>query len=732
MEYASLSRTLPLTTGSVLALIVMLLPFLSFLLLFTFGRGRETWAWLSTGIHLGAALASAIIFTLVWDGEPIHTRTVWFQLSTEGFRYSFTLGLLIDKVAALMMLVVSLVSALVHLYSIEYMRGEQYYTRYFAFLGLFTFAMFGVVLMDNLLLIFVFWELVGVSSYALISFWNQRPAALQAGSKAFIMNRIGDAGFLVGLMILWSQFGTLDLQVLEHLMRQSVLTQEGYWLSNFRIGGQIFENSAPAHWLTIAGLGLFCGSVGKSAQFPLQTWLPDAMQGPTPASALIHAATMVAAGVYLLARVFVLLDGDALTVIAFTGAITAFMGAVAALTQYDIKSVLAFSTISQLGYMIMGIGVGAYDAAIFHLVTHAAFKACLFLAAGSVIHALHQMDHHARQDARQETHEHAFDAQDMRTMGGLRKKLPYTFTAYLIAALALAGVPLFSGFLSKDAILAGTLAWTDALASPQLGFYHLVPTLAFITTLLTALYMGRQLLLVFWGEFRGAKVYKGLQEATQHLKESPILMLIPLVILSALCIGFVYSSHPLDGGMSWITQQLITPTLAVPGDFNYLEQIIVLKHNWHTEASALALGLVVCGLGLAFVFYRPQGKFARQYATFDKQTKGIRSISFRNWYLDSLYRFFIITPIIRLSGWVHHFDQKVINGFVDFLGVFQVVLAHLVAWFDRFVVDGVVKLMTKLALLIGWLARPAQQGKIQTYFIVTLLVFIAFLYWIVL
>lgn len=724
LDYASLSKTLALNTGSLLSLLVMMLPFLSFLLLITFGRGRETWAWLSTGIHLAAAVASALVFTSVWNGETIHARTVWFQLTSDGFRYSFTIGLLIDKVASLMMLVVTIVSALVNLYSIEYMRGDKHYTRYFAYLGLFTFAMLGVVLMDNLLLIFVFWELVGVSSYALISFWNERPAALQAGSKAFIMNRIGDAGFLVGIMILWSQFGTLDLQVLERLMQQSVLTKDGYWLSYFRIGEQIFENSAPAHWLTLAGIGLFCGSVGKSAQFPLQTWLPDAMQGPTPASALIHAATMVAAGVYLLARVFVLLDGDALTIIAFTGAITAFMGAIAALTQHDIKRVLAFSTVSQLGYMIMGIGVGAYDAALFHLVTHAAFKACLFLAAGSVIHALHQLEHQA-----EGVH---FDAQDMRMMGGLRKKIPYTFAAYLIASLSLAGVPLFSGFLSKDAILASTLAWTDTIAPPQLSFYYLVPALAFLTTFLTALYMGRQLLLVFWGEFRAVKKYARLQAVQNQLKESPVLMIIPLMILSALSIGFVYSLNPFEGSTSWITTQLITPILAVPGDFRYLEEIIILKDNWHLFTTILALCLVGSGIAIAFLLYRPKGKFARNYVAFDKQNSGFRSISFQNWYLDHLYRFLVITPIIHISAFIHRFDQKVINGLVDFLGVFQVVFAHLVAWFDHYIVDGIVSLMAKLSSFVGWLARPAQQGKIQTYFIITLLVFIAFLYWLVL
>lgn len=722
MDYASLSRTLPLTLGSSLSLIVMLLPFLSFLLLMLLGRGRETWAWLGTGIHLAAAIAAAIVFSMVWGGETIQARTVWFQISTESFRYSFTLGLLINKIASLMMLVVMVVSTLVHLYSIEYMHGERYYTRYFAFLGLFTFAMLGVVLMDNLLMIFVFWELVGVSSYALISFWNERPLALQAGSKAFIMNRIGDAGFLIGLMILWSQFGTLDLLTLERLMQQSVLSEEGYWLSAFRVNGQVFENAAPAYWLTIAGLGLFCGSVGKSAQFPLQTWLPDAMQGPTPASALIHAATMVAAGVYLLARVFVLLNVEVLTVIAFTGAITAFMAAVAALTQHDIKRVLAYSTISQLGYMVMGMGVGAYDAALFHLVTHASFKACLFLAAGSVIHALHDMAH-------REPH---FDTQDMRNMGGLRKKLPYTFAAYLVAALSLAGIPLFSGFLSKDAILAGTLAWLEAISETPESIYLAVPILAFLTTMLTALYMGRQVLLVFWGDFRGTKVHASLAGEYQKLKESPLLMVLPLAILAALSVSFAYSLNPLAGDRSWLTSQLRIPVLATPGDTRFYSQLPLLKQQWHTIASWLALGLAFTGILTAYLIYRPKGSFARNYVHFNKQSRGIRSISFQNWYLDQFYRATIITPFIKLSALVHRFDKQVIDALVDLVGVVQVIVAHLIAWLDRYVVDGLVSLMTWLAGIIGWVARPVQQGKIQTYFILSLLLFIALLYWMLL
>ena len=705
---------------------MLMLPLLSFLLLIFVSRKRETMAWLATGIHLATAIAAAMVFSIVWDNNEVHARTLWFQISTDRFRYPFTLGFLIDRLAALLTIVVTVVSTLVHLYSIAYMRGEKHYNRYFAYLGLFTFAMLGIVLMDNLLMIFVFWELVGVSSYALISFWNERPAALQAGSKAFIINRIGDAGFLIGIMVLWSQFGTLDLQVLESLMRQSVLTEGGEWLSAFRVNGQVFENAAPAYWLTISGLGLFCGTIGKSAQFPLQTWLPDAMQGPTPASALIHAATMVAAGVYLLARVFVLLSGDALTIIAFIGSLTAFMGAVAALTQHDIKRVLAFSTISQLGYMVMGVGVGAYDAAVFHLVTHAAFKACLFLAAGSVIHSLHGV----------EKEEPGFDPQDMRTMGGLRKQLPYTFAAYLVASLSLGGIPLFSGFLSKDAILAGTLGWLDAIGQIPLGgvslsLYLVIPTLAFVTTMLTALYMGRQVLLVFWGEFRGSQRFPQLNNTLQNLKEPSLLMVLPLGILAVLSLGFVFSLNPVKGEASWLVSGLDIPSLAAPGDFDQYRQVSALKAKWHTVATWLALGFALVGLLSAFLIYRPQGFFAKKYAHSVREYRGFRGISFHNWYLDSFHQYLIVKPVIGLSVVVHRFDQKGLDAFVKVVGVSQVVLAHLIAWFDRYVIDGCLRLLTALVSFVGWLARPVQQGRVQAYFIVSLLLFLVLFYWLV-
>ncbi len=355
IDYASLYNTLPLNLGTAFALIMLLMPFLSFVLLMLLRRRRGgTLVWLATGIHLATAIIAGFILSLVMEGVTFHTRTIWFTIADSQIAYPFTIGLWIDTETALMLLVVTIISFLVHLYSIEYMKGDKGYTRYFALLGLFTFAMLGVVLMDNLLTIFVFWELVGVASYALIGFWNERKAALDAGKKAFVTNRIGDAGFLVGLMILWSQFGTLDLQVLESLMQQSVLTSNGTWLTYFRAGGSVFENVAPAYWLSLAGIGLFFGTIGKSAQFPLQTWLPDAMEGPTPASALIHAATMVAAGVYLLAQVFVLLTGDALTVIAIIGAVTAFMAAIAALSQHDINQ----ESVGILHYFATGLHGG--------------------------------------------------------------------------------------------------------------------------------------------------------------------------------------------------------------------------------------------------------------------------------------------------------------------------------------------------------------------------------------
>ena len=405
-----------------LTLLVFLLCLLSALLSGVVLKG--VWAGrISTAIVGIATVISCFLFMRIWPDRVENYGFTWIDLP--GLDLAFSLSFWLNNIAVLLLCIVTFVSFLVHLYSLEYMKGEKGFARYYSFLGLFTLSMVGIVLADSLLTIFIFWELVGFSSYLLIGFWYNKESAAKASLKAFLVNRIGDAGFLIALMIIWSKAGTFNLIELK----------------------TILSISQPDVWWTIAGFGVLSGVIGKSAQFPLQIWLPDAMEGPTPVSALIHAATMVAAGIYLLARIYVLFDPVVLDVIAVIGALTAFMGAVAALTQTDIKRVLAFSTISQLGYMVLGMGVGAYGAALFHLTTHAFFKACLFLSAGAIIHALHE----AQKDGNH------FDAQDMRFMGGLRKKMPITFAAFSISALALAGVPFFSGFLSKDAILNGSI-----------------------------------------------------------------------------------------------------------------------------------------------------------------------------------------------------------------------------------------------------------------------------------
>ncbi len=689
-------------------------------------RRSETLAWLATGVHLGVLVAAVLIFKMVMAGEAFHSRTLWFTIAAGPMSYPVTVGILIDREAALMMLVVMVVAFLVHLYSIEYMKHERHYLRYFAFLSLFTFAMLGVVLADNLLLLFIFWELVGVASYALIGFWNERQAAIFAANKAFIMNRIGDAGLLVALMILWSQFGTLDLEVLESLMQQSVLTQ-GNWLSYFRVNGLVFENAAPAYWLTLAGLGLFCGTIGKSAQFPLQTWLPDAMQGPTPASALIHAATMVAAGVYLLARVFVLLPVEVLTIIAITGAATAFMAAVTALFQHDIKRVLAYSTISQLGYMVMAIGVGAYDAALFHLVTHACFKACLFLSAGSVIHAMHSIEH-----GLDEVQKRTFDPQDMRLMGGLRNKIPFTFAVYLVASLSLAGLPLFSGFLSKDAILAGSLAWADAASHDTFTYHHFVVILAFATALLTACYMGRQVLLVFFGDFRAVKVFTQAGKAFEQIGEAPWLMRLPVLLLALLSVGVVYSLNPLDGESSWVIRNIRIPLLAAPGNPDYYLDLDSQRHHWHPIASYSAAGMALLGIGLAYLLFRPASRGTQTYHTVGAYRNIFARFSFHHGYLDQVYAFLVVKPVKALAQAVAWVDRKVIDAGVNLLGMVSVILAHMVAFADRWVVDGLVRLLGRVAGWTGQIIRATQTGKVQTYVIITLMAVAAMLFWMIL
>src|SRR4030042_1493894 len=393
-----------------LSLFTLFLPLLGFIVVLLFGKRFHKLYILEVGILvLSLFISMVLLFGKItyFLNSDILFKFNWFDAGSLPLigAVKVELGIKIDNITAIMVLVVNIVSSLVHIYSVAYMNVDKRYTRYFAYLGLFTFSMMGIVLTHNLLMMYIFWELVGLSSYLLIGFWYEKKSASDAGKKAFLVNRVGDIGMFAGILMLFITYKTFSFQE----------------IFNAVTAGEFTFNSE--FWLTVTGLLLFCGAIGKSAQFPLHVWLPDAMEGATPVSALIHAATMVAAGVYLTARIFVLLTPEAQLFVAVIGCITLTLAALIAIVQTDIKRVLAYSTISQLGYMMLGMGVGAWIAALFHLLTHAFFKALMFLGSGSVIHAMH--------------HE-----QDITKMGGLRKKLPYTYYTFIIASLALSGIPL--------------------------------------------------------------------------------------------------------------------------------------------------------------------------------------------------------------------------------------------------------------------------------------------------
>ena len=465
------------------AWLIFLLPLISAV---TIGIGAFRSKPISAGISIAAVVGSFILtFVMVAngsefpDGQGPSPKVSWLRLDV----LSVDIGLKIDGLSKLMLCVVTGVGSLIHIFSLGYMKEDRDFSRYFAFLSLFIFSMLGIVLADNFVMMFIFWELVGVSSYLLIGFWFDKPSAADAAKKAFMTNRVGDFGFLLGILMVWAAFGSVSFDVLE-------------------------KEKATA-LCGLAGFLIFCGAIGKSAQAPLHVWLPDAMEGPTPVSALIHAATMVAAGVYMLCRVFFLIEGTwAMEAIAWIGGITSLMAALMAVQQDDIKRILAYSTLSQLGYMVMVVGLGGEtnsdyykitnvagtDAAMFHLTTHAFFKAMLFLGAGSVIYACH--------------HE-----QDIWKMGGLRRRMPRTYWTFLIGTLALCGVPLFSGFFSKEAIL--TVAYKESMP---------LFLIAVAVAVLTTFYMTRLFLVAFCGEPRS--------KHAEHAKESPVVMTVPLLILA--------------------------------------------------------------------------------------------------------------------------------------------------------------------------------------------------------
>jgi NADH-quinone oxidoreductase subunit L len=461
----------------ILPWLILFLPLLAAvgITLFTL-HYRTVSALLSIGaIVTGFMLTLVFIHANGWQPAPGESITDWLTIGSLHVDF----GLKLDALSMMMLLIVTGVGGAIHIYSFGYMHADRSFSRFFAFMSLFTFSMLGIVLANNFIELFIFWELVGVSSYLLIGFWFEKPSAGDAAKKAFIVNRLGDFGFLLGILMVWGLLGSLNFTALQNNLTANP--------------------AALGTMASIAALLVFCGAVGKSAQFPLHVWLPDAMEGPTPVSALIHAATMVAAGVYMLCRILFLLNADALHVIAWIGGFTALLAALIAVQQNDIKRILAYSTLSQLGYMVMSVGLAGPTPAMFHLTTHAFFKALLFLGAGSVIHAMH-------------------DEQDIWKMGSLQKKMPVTFWTFLIGTLALSGVPPFSGFYSKDSILGQALDQKN----------YLLFLLGAVVAGLTAFYMFRLFYVAFLGKPR--------TEAAEHVHESPAVMAWPLRVLAVFAV----------------------------------------------------------------------------------------------------------------------------------------------------------------------------------------------------
>ncbi len=682
-----------------LSIAILFLPLLGFIVVILFGKRFEKLYMFEVGVITLTFLLSALLLVVKltsYIDDKIQYAFTWIDFGNVPLIGSMQidLGINIDNVTAIMLVVVNLISMLVHIFSIAYMKGDKRYNRYFAYLGIFTFSMLGIVITHNLLMMYIFWELVGLSSYLLIGFWYEKKSASDAAKKAFIVNRIGDIGFFLGILILFTHYKTFTFDTI---------------FAQIAAGNLPFDSTG---WLTAAGILIFMGAVGKSAQFPLHVWLPDAMEGPTPVSALIHAATMVAAGVYLVARIFVMLTADAMLVIAVVGGFTSFIAATIALTQNDIKKVLAYSTVSQLGYMVMSLGVGAYAFAFFHLVTHAFFKACLFLGSGSVIHAMH--------------HE-----QDISEMGGLRKKLPITYYTFLISTLAISGVPLTSGFLSKDGILAGTWAFGS------LTGHWLIPIFGFVVALMTAFYMFRLVILTFHGSPRNREKY-------DHTHESPFVMVMPLVVLSVLSIFIWYSPLPHDSEAGWFLSDWVrTPATVVPAEasFDFMISDNAANANHHITHSAkytdamhrihypaMILSEIMAGLGILLAFAMYQWRKIDPDKIADK-FRGLYRFSLYKWYIDELYDEVFIKPTLTLSSANAWFDNKIIDGVVNGSAKITVFLSAISGWIDKYIVDGFVNFTALLSGFIGIIFRKLQTGKVQTYivlvvFSVLILIFI--------
>jgi NADH-quinone oxidoreductase subunit L len=633
------------------------------------------WASFALSAFFFAALSS-----LPEGGRALQDR-VYTWISAGGFTASVSFT--IDPLSAVMILIVTGVGGLIHLYSIGYMAHERSVWRYFSYLNLFTFSMLVLVLADNLLLMFVGWEGVGLCSYLLIGFWYEDRQKAAAGMKAFIVNRIGDFAFLTGMMfLLWGMPGRLEA-------KDAIGYTGGPLSLDFsRIaeaaGSMAGREIAGAGLVTIICLAFFGGAAGKSAQFPLYVWLPDAMAGPTPVSALIHAATMVTAGVYMIARLNFLfaLSPAALTVVSGVGAATALFAATIGLVQKDIKKVLAYSTVSQLGFMFIGVGVAAFSAGIFHLMTHAFFKACLFLGAGSVIHAMG-------------------GEQDIFKMGGLRSKLPKTFWTFLLATLAIAGLPGFSGFFSKDLILWKAFE-TENTVIPW--WPYAIWGAGVLAALGTSFYMFRLVYLVFSGKGRGPA------EVMDHVHESPRTMTLPLVVLAILATVGGLVGLPELTGLPDLIRDWLAPVVGAG------EASVQPRHVWHGMEPILSLfmiGIALGGLLFARAIYKG-GNLDKARAMAGRHPL-LHRIVLDKYYVDEIYGVFVVEPFMYLSRVLNWLDARVVDGAVNLAGAVTKVFAAIDGAIDRYIVDGSVNLVAWLVVATGRKAKMIQTGRLQDY-----------------
>ena len=626
--------------------LIILFPFIGFLFNGFFGRKlpEKLVGTIGSSMIFASFIVSLMAFIEAYSNNFKAVEYVFFNwISAGDFNVDFAFR--IDAISLLMAMMVSFVAFLIHLYSIGYMHKDKGFGRYFAYLNLFCFMMLILVMANNFLLMFVGWEGVGLCSYLLIGFWYEDKEKAYAGMKAFIVNRIGDFGFILAMLLIFINFGTLHFASISKIFSAQAVTLQGTFI------------------ISAISLLLFLGATGKSAQLPLYVWLPDAMAGPTPVSALIHAATMVTAGVYMIARTsfIYVLSPFAMMIVAVVGVFTAIFAATIAINQRDIKKVLAYSTVSQLGYMFTAVGVGAFSAGMFHLLTHAFFKSLLFLGAGSVIHAMN-------------------DEQDMFFMGGLKSKMPITFYTMLIATCAISGIPLFSGFFSKDEIL-----W-QAFGSPIGSFW--IWLVATIAAGITSFYMFRLIFLTFLGKKRWKE--------GKHPHESPKIMTIPLIILAVLSIvgGYIGVPHAL-GGHNIIHKYLSVELSKIPAGIHHSINLELLL-----MAGSVLIALI--GISIAYLFYIKNTLLPEKIS---KKTSQLNKLLFNKYYIDEIYSFIILKPILNISKALWKF-------------------------FDCLIIDGAVNGVGRLALNLGAFFRRFQTGFVQHYaaFVFLGIIFILFYY----